>query len=125
MYICNNNIFASSTPLSIDTVDSMNKSNALGAMKHPGQAVKIIMDGAGEHRVVKEGSDEVGSSAEKRALTTSKSCTNFEAIDKECTVKNSRSNSNLKDCKSCDENLVKFIFTRHGIEVISDVETIV
>lgn len=125
MSICNNNIFTSrsdNTYVSIDTVDSMNKTNIVSSMKHPGQAVKIITDDMGEHKVVKESSDEVRKS---KALTTSKSCTNFEAIDTHRTVKNSKSNSNLKDYKSCDENLIKFIFTKHGIQVISDVETIV
>lgn len=124
MSICNNNIFTSSadTYVSIDTVDNMNKTNIVSSLKHPGQAVKIITDDMGEHKIVKENSDEVRKS---KALTTSKSCTNFEAIDNQCTVKNSKSNSNLKDYKSCDENLIKFIFTKHGIQVISDVETIV
>lgn len=90
-------------------------------MKHPGQAVKIITDDAGEHKIIKNDTVEVG----KSSLATSKSCTNFEAIDTQYTMKNSKSNTNLKDYKSCDENLIKFIFTKHGIQVISDVETIV
>lgn len=95
--ICNNNVFASETyeKLTIDTVDSINKINTI---KHPGQAVKIITDDSGEHIVVKQGA-EVGKCSEKKALST--------------------------DTKSCDKNMIKFIFTKHGIEVISDVETIV
>lgn len=97
--LCNNNIFTSETyeKLTIDTVDSMNKINAI---KHPGQAVKIITDDSGEHTVVKDGT-EVCKYSEKK-------------------VKNKKLNS-----KCYDENMIKFIFTKHGIEVISDVETIV
>lgn len=127
MSLCNNNIFLGRTyeQLSIDTVDSMNRSNNSSTMKHPGQAVKIITEDTGEHKIVGEGSDEVCNSRKKKPLKTSKSCTNFVAVDNHCTLKNSKSNTNLKDCKSCDENLIKFIFTKHGIQVISDVETIV
>lgn len=118
--ICNNNIFATETyeKLTIDTVDSMNKSNIINtaAIKHPGQAVKIITDDNGEHTVVKEGAE-----VRKTVLNTSKSCTDLGAVDAQCTV-NKR---NKSDSKSCDENLIKFIFTKHGIQVISDVETIV
>lgn len=121
--ICNNNIFASETyeKLTIDTVDSMNKSNVINNIKHPGQAVKIITGQGGEHTVVKE--NEVRKCTEKKVLTTSKSCTDFEAVDAQCTV--NKSSSHLKDSKSCDENLIKFIFTKHGIQIISDIETIV
>lgn len=105
--ICNNNIFASQTyeKLTIDTVDSINKTNLTNTAKHPGQAVKIITDDTGEHTVVKEGS-EVCKSTQKKIRS-------FEGA--QCTVKNS----------NCDENLIKFVFTKHGVQIISDKESIV
>lgn len=127
--LCNNNLFSNHPiayeRLSIDTVDSVNKANILNSMKHPGQAVKIITDNTGDHKIVKDTTNEVCSSKGKRSMKSSKSCANFDALDDNRAMKNSKSNTNLKDCKSCDENLIKFIFTKHGIQVISDVETIV
>lgn len=142
MSICNNNLFSGnrSYPESyppIDSVDHLNKSNVLNSFKHPGQAVKIITDSLGEHTIVKcrEDSDnEVRSinTAEHRhyrrenSLKTSQSCTNFDIVDRDkWSVQSSKSNGDLKGYKSCDENLIRFIFTKHGIQVISDVETVV
>lgn len=127
MTICNNTIFSSRTyehRLSIDTVDSVTKSNILNTGRHPGQAVKIITESTGNHKIIK--SNEVCTDDKNRPLKTSKSCANIEQLhQKDNNIKNSKSNANLKEYKSCDENLVKFIFTKHGIQVISDVETIV
>lgn len=127
MSLCNNNLFSNKYDrLSIDTVDSVNKLNTVNISKHPGQAVKIITEVSGEHKVVKEGKDQKNEVRKRNEMKSSKSCTNFDALGKSSTgIKNSQSNSSLKDCKSCDENLIKFIFTKHGIQVISDVETIV
>lgn len=61
---------------------------------------------------------------EVKTLKGSKSCTSFDSLDS-TKLKSGRSSTNLKECKSCDENLIKFIFTKHGIQVISNVETIV
>ncbi|KAJ8920060.1 hypothetical protein NQ315_011714 [Exocentrus adspersus] len=115
MYICNNNLFVRQAfDKRIDTVDGY-------AKKHPGQAVKIITESTGEHKIVREepSSKEV---CKEEVLKGSKSCTNFEEIERKAGLKHSKSNSNLKEC---DENLIRFIFTKHGIQVISDVETIV
>lgn len=128
MIICNNTLFSRNYDkrLSIDTVDNVvTKTNALNTIRHPGQAVKIITESNGDHKIVKEGteSSEVRKE-EKKMLKNSKSCANIDELHKSG-LKNSKSNTNLKECKSCDENLIKFIFTKHGIQVISDVETIV
>lgn len=120
--LCNNNIFSTNYErLTINTVDGVAKGNVINLTKHPGQAVKIITEDTGEHKIIKD-AKEVGSS--KKTIKASKSCTDFYE-EKNGTLKSSKSNANLKDCKNCDENLVKFIFTKHGIQVISDVETIV
>ncbi|RZC42954.1 nicotinamide mononucleotide adenylyltransferase 1 [Asbolus verrucosus] len=128
MIICNNTLFSRhyEKRLSIDTVDNITKSNTLNSMRHPGQAVKIITESNGDHKIVKEGLDpkEVRKE-EKKTLKNSKSCANIDELQNKNNFKNSKSNTNLKECKSCDENLIKFIFTKHGIQVISDVETIV
>lgn len=77
--------------------------NKINTVKHPGQAVKIITDDSGEHTIVKAGGAEV-----------CKKCCEEKAL------------MSTKDTKqSCDNNVIKFIFKKHGIEVISDVETIV
>ncbi|XP_019870564.2 nicotinamide/nicotinic acid mononucleotide adenylyltransferase 3 isoform X2 [Aethina tumida] len=56
MMICNNNLFARSPStekrLSIDSVDSARK-NAINSLRMPGQAVKIITERTGEHKVLK------------------------------------------------------------------------
>lgn len=101
--------------MTVDTIESFGKSlNASNQRKTPGQAVKIITT---EVIVDKE----VGRI--KDALKQSTSIKHFNAIEIPSRLK--RTNATLKECKSCDENLIKFIFTKHGIEVISDVETIV
>ncbi|KAJ3642163.1 hypothetical protein Zmor_024972 [Zophobas morio] len=128
MLICNNTLFSRSYEkrLSIDTVDSVTKTNVLNAVRHPGQAVKIITESNGEHKIIKQGSDSKEVRKEdKKTLKNSKSCANIDELHSKSSVKSSKSNANLKECKSCDENLIKFIFTKHGIQVISDVETIV
>lgn len=128
MSLCNNNLFNRSSDyrrLTIDTVDSVSRENTLNTMIYPGQAVKIITESSGEHKVInneRESKKEV-----RRTLRSSKSCSSFQSIkkDDDGAVRDSEPGSNLKDCKSCDENLIKFIFTEHGIQVISDIETIV
>lgn len=127
MMICNNTLFSSRSyehRLSIDTVDSITKTNILNTGRHPGQAVKIVTESTGAHKIIK--GNEVCKDEKNPPLKASKSCANIEQLDqKDSNIKNSKSNANLKEYKSCDENLVKFIFTKHGIQVISDVETIV
>lgn len=121
MNICNNNLFVRQVPIAIDTVDTFTKTNLNTPKKHPGQAVKIVMDNTGEHKIIKK--EEV--CREEKTLKNSKSYSSFNAIETRHSLKRTNSSANLKECKSCDENLIKFIFTKHGIEVISDVETIV
>lgn len=128
MSLCNNNLFNRSSDyrrLTIDTVDSVSRENTLNTMVYPGQAVKIITESSGEHTVMRKERD-----PKKEVCTTlrpSKSFSNIQSIKKEdgTAAKNPKRSNNLKDCKSCDENLIKFIFTEHGIQVISDIETIV
>lgn len=115
MYICNNNLF-NRPHLSIDTVDGFSKTS----LKRPGQAVKVITDSKIIDKEVRK---------EDKTLTVSKSFSHFNQIEDKVEggggVKRADSIASLKECKSCDENLIKFIFTKHGIQVISDVETIV
>ncbi|KAJ8945112.1 hypothetical protein NQ318_001577 [Aromia moschata] len=131
LYICNNNLFTRNSydkRMSIDTVDSYTKStiSTLSNMKHPGQAVKIITDSTGEHKIVRdEEKPKEVCSQEEKILKGSKSYTCFNEIESKSGLKHAKSSTNLKECKSCDENIIKFIFTKHGIQVISDVETIV
>lgn len=131
MSICNNNLFASSRPVpeSYPPIDgNLNKTNILGSFKHPGQAVKIITDSFGDHTIVRDRDDSAVANNEvcsDRALKTSRSCTSFDKLDARWSLQGSKSNDDLKGYKSCDENLIKFIFTKHGIRVISDIETIV
>lgn len=122
LYICNNNIF-NSNPLRFDG----------GPIKHPGQAVKIVQSQLGKYDVSNKNQagskhHQVGiindSGGEGAAIKSSKSCTNF-ADSQVRRPGGEQSGFNLKECKSCDENLIKFIYTKHGIQVISDVETIV
>ncbi|KAF7268864.1 hypothetical protein GWI33_018060 [Rhynchophorus ferrugineus] len=130
LYICNNNLFNRNSrydKMSIDTTDSFRSHTQIPAIKHPGQAVKIVTGTDGDHKIIRS-SDEMKQSVGSKtdAMKSSKSCSNFDEID----PKLSRRDRNpqqvaLKECKSCDENLIKFIFTKHGIQVISDVETIV
>lgn len=117
MNICNNNLFvrqAYDTRLTTDTIEAFDISN--NQLKHPGQAVKVITT---ERKLANE--KEV--CTEKDSYRESTRYRHFNAI--ETTGRLKRTNTKLKECKSCDENLIKFIFTKHGIEVISDVETIV
>lgn len=93
--------------------------------KHPGQAVKIITESTGEHKIVRDDSKTEVCTEQDRPLKSSRSLSNFEKVSEEMNSNNGRPNNTLKECKSCDENLIKFIFTKHGIQVISDVETIV
>ncbi|KAI4460428.1 nicotinamide mononucleotide adenylyltransferase [Holotrichia oblita] len=104
--------------------------------KHPGQAVQIITDSFGDHKIVKNrqdpirdnevcGGDGVGQKSPPNTLKTSQSCTNFDKLDTRWSLQGSKSNDDLNGYKNCDENLIKFIFTKHGIQVISDIETIV
>lgn len=129
MNICNNNLFVRQTyekRMSIDMVDSFTKGNLINnQMKHPGQAVKIITDDVGEYKIVKKQDGKEVCKTEEKTLKNSKSYSCFDALDTKRSLKRTNSGSNLKEYKSCDENLIKFIFTKHGIEVISDVETIV
>ncbi|XP_015838667.1 nicotinamide/nicotinic acid mononucleotide adenylyltransferase 3 isoform X1 [Tribolium castaneum] len=124
MIICNNTLFSRNYDkrLSIDTVDNVSKTNVLNTIRHPGQAVKIITESSGDHKVIKDPKEV--RKEDKKPLKNSKSCANIDELHK-TNIKTSKSNANLKECKSCDENLIKFIFTKHGIQVISDVETIV
>lgn len=125
--ICNNNMFIKSittkaTHQAIDTVDS-STNNKINSFRHPGQAVKILTDGTGEHTVIKnEVRKHQSIKKEFGLLKTSKSCTTFEKTKTEF---KSRSNSEICDYQNCDENMIKFIFTKHGIQVISDIETVV
>ncbi|CAG9819104.1 unnamed protein product [Phaedon cochleariae] len=90
----------------------------------PGQAVKIITESSGDHKIIRsEATGKEVCKEDDNVLKSSRSYSNFEEVMKN-DLKHSTSN-NLKECKSCDENLIKFIFTKHGIQVISDVETIV
>ncbi|KAH1027590.1 nicotinamide/nicotinic acid mononucleotide adenylyltransferase 1 isoform X1 [Dendroctonus ponderosae] len=126
LYICNNNIFNRNSRLdkmSVGSIDSFKSHIQIPTTRHPGQAVKIVTESSGDHRILR---DEVRmkKTGDVKGIKSAKSCANFDEID----LKKSRqgtSNSGLKECKSCDENLIKFIFTKHGIQVISDVETIV
>lgn len=118
-----------------NSLDTIARTNTINMIKHPGQAVKIVSDAKGEHKIIREppetnikvcNNDEQHSQPPPTTSTqmkTSKSFTNF--VEVKNSMKVCKSNADLKECKSCDENLIKFIFTRHGIQVISDVETIV
>lgn len=113
--------------MSIDTTDSFRSHTQVPVMRHPGQAVKIVTESSGDHRVIgKDIKNEVciKKVEDTKTMKSSKSCSNFEEIESKQSSQ-SRSDTNLKESKSCDENLIKFIFTKHGIQVISDVETIV
>lgn len=96
-------------------VDNINKTNKL---RHPGQAVKIMTETSVDRKLIKK--NEVCN----EKLKNSQSCTNFQQTGLKEPL-NTRMNVPLKECKSCDDTLIKFIFTKHGIQVISDVETIV
>lgn len=127
MNICNNNLFARQAydkKFTSDIITSFTNPTTLNNQrKHPGQAVKIITDTTGEHKIIHNDTI-VDKEVRKDALIKeSKSYTHFNAIETPGRLK--RTNTRLKECKSCDENLIKFIFTKHGIQVISDVETIV
>lgn len=127
MNICNNNLFTHQPNDKQRSTDAHTKLNTINSqLKHPGQAVKIITESASGRRrtfvhAEVDYNEVVCKDAE--ALKESKSCTYFNAF--ETPGRLNRTNTKLKECKSCDENLIKFIFTKHGIEVISDVETIV
>ncbi|XP_015838668.1 nicotinamide/nicotinic acid mononucleotide adenylyltransferase 3 isoform X2 [Tribolium castaneum] len=56
MIICNNTLFSRNYDkrLSIDTVDNVSKTNVLNTIRHPGQAVKIITESSGDHKVIKD-----------------------------------------------------------------------
>lgn len=128
MYICNNNLFSRQSydkRMSIDTVDSYTKTNIANNMKHPGQAVKIITESTGVHKIVRDEANSKEVCKEEQVLKSSKSYTNFDDVESKGRLKHSKSNASFKEYKGCDENLIKFIFTKHGIQVISDVETIV
>lgn len=129
MNLCNNNIFVRQSydkRMSVDVMDSFTKTNTTNYQRcHPGQAVKIITESTGDHKVIcnKVPGDKEVCREDVDALKESRSFTHFNAIETPGRLK--RTNTELKEYKSCDENLIKFIFTKHGIEVISDVETIV
>lgn len=129
MNICNNNLFVrqqNGKQMSIDTIECFTTPNSINIKRsHPGQAVKIVTEVTGEHKILSNESSKRKEVCREDAdaLRESKSCTHFAAIETPGRLK--RTNTKLKECKSCDENLIKFIFTKHGIEVISDVETIV
>lgn len=134
--VCNNNLLPNYNCqiMPIDTVDNVSKTNTLNNMsKHPGQAIKIITESTGEHKIIKENKKnmkevckkEVEDKSPTRDMKVSKSCSNVYSPDKSNLPSSSKSSSDIKSQKSCDENLIKFIFTKHGIQVISDVETIV
>lgn len=112
----------------INTLTNITRANNFNLIKLPGQAVKIISDSKGEHKVIRE-PPEINKKvcknedSQSTQMKTSRSCTNF--VEAKKPLKICKSNTDLKDCKNCDENLIKFIFTKHGIQVISDVETIV
>ncbi|KAL3270079.1 hypothetical protein HHI36_009137 [Cryptolaemus montrouzieri] len=132
MNICNNNLFnkfQTNNRLTIDTVDNVKKNQpsfGITSQKHPGQAVKI---GTKEKIEDKKTNKEVGSKSSSDArlyFENSKSANELRSI--KTNEKNDfsrKSDESLKECKSCDENLIKFIFSKHGIQIISDVETIV
>lgn len=109
--------------MSIDMVDNsvIKMNNFVNVLKHPGQAVKVTTKSPestkNESNAIKK-HEKVGS-----LMKHSKSLSNFNEIFEEKCKKSGQ--TQLKECKSCDENLIKFIFTKHGIKVISDVETIV
>lgn len=134
MNICNNNLFSrqqqeqdsaliNSRRMSIDMVDSsvIKMNNFVNVLKHPGQAVKIQtkLDETDKKDIkINKKNDKVCN-----VMKQSKSLSNFNEIFDDKMKKPTQ--TQLKECKSCDENLIKFIFTKHGIKVISDVETIV
>lgn len=126
--ICNNNLFlknltTKSSPDNTDSVDSA-ANNKINQFRHPGQAVKILTDNSGEHTIIRNKvCTNSTSTKEFGMLKSSKSCTHFEQNKPE--FKSSRSNSQICDYQNCDENMIKFIFTKHGIQVISDIETVV
>lgn len=121
--------------MSIDMVDGVPKKHEY--TKQSGRPVRIITESTGQHKVVEQAkttevrkanvknmaNDDIN--VKRSSLKSSKSCTNFGQIEQKVPMASSKSNADLQDCKNCDENLIKFIFTKHGIQVISDVETIV
>ena len=131
---CNNNLLcrqSKNAKLSIEDEDAVNKANILNNLKRPGQAVQIIMKSSGEHEIIQMKEENVDNlevgvcDNEVKGLKGSRSCTNFEKLEAKWTLQGSKSSENIKGYQSCDENLIKFIFTKHGIQIISDIETIV
>lgn len=133
MNICNNNLFnrfqSNDNFSNIDAVDISKKNQtsiSVTNYKHPGQAVKIKTEKMTAEKVNLEKVGSASSSNEnpaKKSLRNAKSTNDFPSLGKNSS--DFKSEDSLKNCKSCDENLIKFIFSKHGIEVISDVETIV
>lgn len=117
--------------MSIDTVDGLARKHEFTSSKQAEKPVKILTEKSGLHKIVQDKNAEVckirtGDVDTKRnSLKSSKSCVDIAKSEKNIPISSSKSNTDLQDRKNCDENLIKFIFTKHGIQVISDVETIV
>lgn len=131
--------------MSIDTVDSANNkinSNKSASPPHPGQAVKIITEMTGEHKIIeKVGGDPSNSTKyfvetpnsrihDNNVVKSAKSCQNFNnkrPTTSRQRIKSSKSNAEISELnkQNSDEASIKFIFTKEGIQVISDIETAV
>lgn len=81
---------------------------------HPGQAVKVVTDSLGGHTVLKS---EVCTYSTKDGSNSA----HFDGNEK---LHVSDSTSCMKSSKSY-EDIIKFIFTEHGIRVLSEKETVV
>ncbi|KAF2905098.1 hypothetical protein ILUMI_01082 [Ignelater luminosus] len=67
--VCNNNLLPNYNCqiMPIDTVDNVSKTNTLNNMsKHPGQAIKIITESTGEHKIIKENKKNMKEASIKR-----------------------------------------------------------
>ncbi|KAF5287537.1 hypothetical protein FQR65_LT12208 [Abscondita terminalis] len=82
-------------------VDSLNKSNNINMVKHPGQAIKIITESSGEHKLLKDGKVET----------------------KQVCKKEDKMKIPAYNVENTTENSTKVVFSKYGIQVISDVET--
>lgn len=128
--------------MSIDTVDSPANKKA-----KPGQAVQIITEMSSEHKTTSSICSKVSDQPTKYKvhfneeqfdekskndlkMKLAQSCQLFNSkieLKRANKIKQSQSNCNISEYKKSNstDNLIQFVFTKRGIQVISDIETVV
>ncbi|KAF5274006.1 hypothetical protein FQA39_LY01121 [Lamprigera yunnana] len=112
--VCRSDILSipllNSNLLTNNRFDALSKTNNINMSKHPGQAIKIITESTGEHKLFRE-----------------------VKADTKQVCKNNSSSANREDkpkaMYSGPDNAIdtstKVVFSKYGIQIISDVETMV